>query len=79
MLMPVGTNIRSPGLIVKSIRVARSAPASPAFAYEGSGTDGSKRLIKILVMDLYQNLDRQMPLIQGAQLSDPYIVQLSSL
>jgi hypothetical protein len=51
MLIPVGTNILSPGLIVKSIRVAKSAPASPAFAYEGSGTVGSSRLIKILVMD----------------------------
>jgi hypothetical protein len=50
MLIPVGTNILSPGLIVKSIRVAKSAPASPAFAYEGSGTVGSSRLIKILVM-----------------------------
>ena len=73
--MPVGTNIRSPGLIVKSIRVARSAPASPAFAYEGSGTVGSKRLIKILVMGLCQNLGQQMPLTLDAALDDLYIAQ----
>jgi hypothetical protein len=75
MLMPVGTSIRSPGLIVKSIRVAKSAPASPAFAYEGSGTVGSKRLIKILVMGLCRNLGQQMPLTLDAALDDLYIAQ----
>ena len=64
---------------MKSIRVAKSAPASPAFAYDGSGMLSSSLFIKTSIMDLYQNLDRQMPLILGAQLSDPYIVQLNSL
>jgi hypothetical protein len=30
-------------------------------------------------MDLHQNLGQQMPLVQGAQPSDPYIAQLNSL
>ena len=64
--MPVGTNNRSPGFIVKSIRVARSAPASPPFAYEGIGIVGSRRLINTSVMDLYQNLGQQMPSALGA-------------
>jgi hypothetical protein len=55
--------------------VAKSAPASPAFAYEGSGTVGSKRLIKILVMGLCQNLGQQMPLTLDAALDDLYIAQ----
>ena len=77
MLIPVGTNIRSPGLIVKSILVARSAPASPPFAYEGIGTLGSILLINTFVMDLCRNLDQQMPLTPGALPGDPYIVQLN--
>lgn len=76
--MPVGTNIRSPGLIVKSIRVARSAPASPPFAYEGIGTDESSRLINTSVMGLYQNLDQQRPLALDVRLGDPYIAELNS-
>jgi hypothetical protein len=38
--------MRSPGSNVKSIVVVKSAPASPGFAYVGSGTDGSVRVIR---------------------------------
>ena len=58
--------------------LARSAPASPPFAYEGIGTVGSILLINTFVMDLYQNLDQQTPLILGVLQGDPYIVQLNS-
>ncbi|CAB4589363.1 unannotated protein [freshwater metagenome] len=50
MLIPVGTKTRSPGLSVRSIRVHKSAPASPAFAYEGSGISGSSLFINTSFM-----------------------------
>ena len=39
--MPVGTSARSPGASVTSTVVTRSAPASPGWAYAGSGRSGS--------------------------------------
>src|SRR5687768_9814125 len=41
--MPVGTRARSPGARVTSTAVTRSAPASPGWAYAGSGSSGSSR------------------------------------
>src|SRR3954469_10955120 len=41
--MPVGTRARSPGRNDTSTRVTRSAPASPGWAYDGSGRSGSRR------------------------------------
>src|SRR6185437_10431157 len=41
--MPVGTLSRSPGASVTSTRLSRSAPASPGWAYVGSGRSGSRR------------------------------------
>src|SRR6188768_744718 len=40
---PVGTSARSPGPSVTSTAVTRSAPASPGWAYAGSGRSGSRR------------------------------------
>src|SRR4051812_37691187 len=40
---PVGTSARSPGPRVTSTAVTRSAPASPGWAYAGSGRSGSRR------------------------------------
>ena len=40
---PVGTRARSPGARRTSTVVVRSAPASPRWAYDGSGTSGSRR------------------------------------
>src|SRR6266568_8794781 len=42
---PVRTSARSPGCSSMSSVVVRSAPASPGWAYDGSGTPGSRRLI----------------------------------
>src|SRR5690348_2370700 len=39
--MPVGSTTRSPGLTSTSTVVTRSQPASPGWAYAGSGTSGS--------------------------------------
>src|SRR3954447_1087817 len=41
--MPVGTTARSPGDRVTSTVVTRSAPASPGWAYDGSGRSGASR------------------------------------
>src|SRR6266550_2346581 len=43
--IPVRTRARSPGPSSMSSAVVRSAPASPEWAYDGSGTSGSRRLI----------------------------------
>ena len=40
---PVGTSARSPGARVTSTAVIRSAPASPGWAYDGSGRSRSSR------------------------------------
>ncbi len=48
--MPVGTSARSPGSRVRSTAECRSAPASPGWAYDGSGSSGSSRLIEISTM-----------------------------
>ena len=45
--MPVGTSARSPGSRSTSTVVTRSAPASPGWAYDGSGRSGSSRVIRI--------------------------------
>src|SRR4051812_11499997 len=42
--MPVGRMTRSPGLTSASTVVTRSQPASPGWAYAGSGTSGSSRV-----------------------------------
>src|SRR6266545_576977 len=41
--IPVGTRARSPGASSTSTAVTRSAPASPGWAYAGSGRSGSRR------------------------------------
>src|SRR4029077_1427229 len=41
--IPVGTSARSPGARVRSTVDIRSAPASPGWAYDGSGRPGSSR------------------------------------
>src|SRR4051812_29897384 len=41
--IPVGTSARSPGARITSTAVTRSAPASPGWAYVGSGSPGSSR------------------------------------
>src|SRR4051812_16672061 len=43
MATPVGTMARSPGARVTSTVVSRSAPASPGWAYDGSGSSVSSR------------------------------------
>src|SRR3954465_8799338 len=43
MATPVGTTARSPGARVTSTVVTRSAPASPGWAYDGSGRGGARR------------------------------------
>src|ERR1700729_337679 len=45
MASPVRTSARSPGASSTSSAAVRSAPASPGWAYDGSGTPGSSRLI----------------------------------
>src|SRR6516162_2529040 len=45
MARPVRTSTRSPGANSTSSAAARSAPASPGWAYDGIGTPGSRRLI----------------------------------
>src|SRR3954469_13696611 len=42
--MPVGRTTRSPGFTSASTVVTRSQPASPGWAYAGSGTSGSSRV-----------------------------------
>src|SRR6478736_6131968 len=44
---PVGTIARSPGARLTSTVVSRSAPASPGWAYDGSGRSGSRRRTRI--------------------------------